>query len=245
MEGCDFSHVGSGTMVADQITQGTAVFSFVNCKLGLNVTMMAAPTTVLNKGQTTVWAFNCALDNDDSSYDEHFHLYHGDAFGETYVTEDVYLSDGPSNDGGTTKVSWQIVTRANNCSFYTPYVSPWSDKRHTGTSQIAPYFEALRSGSTTKYQDDEVWAEFSAQATNGTTQASFVNDRTTVWPLSPSYQTASSKGAGDWTGEDATNNAYMKLGEQNITPAEIGYLRGRVIVGEPNITVYVCPKIRT
>jgi hypothetical protein len=236
---CDLSHLGGNTLIADFLSSGTQTVVLSNCKIGANMVMMAAPTTVLNKGQTTVWAFNC----DDG--DEHFRLYHGDALGETRAFDTVYLSDGPSLDGGTTRVSWQIITRASNCSFYTPYVSPWTYQWHTGTSQIAPYFEALRSGSTTKYQNDEIWAEFSAQATSGSTRGSFVNDRATIWPLSPADQTASSKGAGDWTGEDATNNAYMKLGEQNITPAELGTLAGRVMVGEPGITVYVCPKIRT
>lgn len=235
-EGCDFSHLGGNTLVGEMTASGMMRFVFVNCKLGASTVMLAAPTSVLNLSTVEVVAYNY------DEGDEHFRFYHGDSFGETYSTGTVYLSDGAAYDG-TNKVGWQIVSRASNCSFYTPYVSPWIDVFHSGTAQIAPYFEALRSGSTTKYQNDEVWAEFSYQGTSGVTKASFVWDRMAVLGTAAD-QTASSLGASDWTGEDASNNAYMQLGEQNLTPAEIGHIRGRVVVGEPNITVYIDPKIR-
>jgi hypothetical protein len=190
---------------------------------------------VLHKGNLTVTAFNC------DAGDNHYAMYHGDAFGETTVSTTVYANTGASYDG-TNKASWKIVTTAN-CNYYYPYVSPWMDVYHSGTSAISPYLEILRSGSTTKYQNDEVWGEFSYQGTSGSTKATIVSDR--MVPLGTAAdQTASSLGASNWTGEDATNNAYMKLESGSITPAEIGHLRARVCVGEPSITVYVDPLIR-
>jgi hypothetical protein len=168
-------------------------------------------------------------------------LYHADAFGETTVSNTIYANDGAAYDG-TNKCSWKIVTTAN-CSYYYPYVSPWIDCYHSGTGAITPYLEILRSGSTIKYQDDEVWGEFSYQGTSGSTKATIVSDRMTLLGTAAD-QTASSLDASGWTGEDATNNAFMKLESGSITPAEIGHLRARVCVGEPSITVYVDPTIR-
>ena len=231
--GTDLSAVTT-TLVANN-TGGPSATEFANCKLGSGVAIKAAAGTVLDKGNASVWAYNC------DAGDNHYAFYHGDAFGETTVSTSVYANTGAAYDG-TNKCSWKIVTTAN-CNYYYPYVSPWMDVYHSGTSAISPYLEILRSGSTTKYQDDEVWGEFSYQGTSGSTKATIVNDRMT--PLGTAAdQTASSLGASDWTGEDATNNAYMKLEAGSITPAEIGHLRARVCVGEPSITVYVDPTIR-
>jgi hypothetical protein len=234
LEACDLSFV-TGTLIANHAGSGARAYLLINCKLGSGVTIMAAAGTVVNKGQTSVWAFNC------NAGDNHYAMYHGDAFGETTVSNTVYANDGAAYDG-TNKASWKIVTTAN-CNYYYPYVSPWIDCYHSGTSAITPYLEILRSGSTTNYQNDEVWGEFSYQGTSGSTKATLVNDRMT--PLgSAADQAASSLDASGWTGEDATNNAYMKLESGSITPAEIGHLRARVCVGEPSITVYVDPTIR-
>ena len=51
-------------------------------------------------------------------------------------------------------------------------------------------------------------------------------------------------GLGSWTGEGGT--AWSgKADAGSITPAESGAIRGRWVVGEPSITVYVDPQIRT
>jgi hypothetical protein len=56
-------------------------------------------------------------------------------------------------------------------------------------------------------------------------------------------QDAGALAAGDWTGENATA-WFGKLSSGSITPAEIGPLYGRVVVGEPSLTVYFDPQIR-
>jgi hypothetical protein len=115
-EGCDLS-AATGIIVGNQGTNGHSDITFVNCKMGSGFSFMEAPATILNKGQTTVWAFNCA------SGDTHYAMFHGDAFGTTTVSDTIYADDGAQYDG-TNRCSWVITTRENNCSYFTPYVSP-------------------------------------------------------------------------------------------------------------------------
>jgi hypothetical protein len=234
-EGCDLSLV-TGTLVGDHGGNGYGEISFVNCKLGTS-TIMAAPTTVTHKGNLNVQAFNC------SSGDTHYALFHGDAFGTTTVSAAIYANDGASYNG-TNRCSWTITTRADNCSFYTPYVSPWIEMYNADAStSITPYLEGLRDGSATVIQDDEVWAEFSRQGTSGFPLAVFSNDRMALLGT-PANQT-STLGAGDWSGEGGTYSTFKLAAPSAFTPAEIGPLKARVIVGEPGLTINVDPQVRT
>lgn len=231
-EGCDLSIV-TGTLVSGTQLQKTT-YRFVNCKIGSGVTPLGTASPA-NRSSADVWLFNCA------SGDESFRLAHYNALGSTVIDTTIYANDNPTYDG-TNKCSWKISTTANS-SFYTPYVSPWLDKYHAGTSAITPYLEVLREGSTTAYQTDEVWAEFSYQGTTGVPLASFASDRMALLG-SPANQDSSSKASTDWTGENASA-WFGKLDSGSaITPAEIGHLRARVCLGEPSITLYVDPQIR-
>jgi hypothetical protein len=234
MDACDWSLVGANTFVADSAGNGTMLLRVSNSKLPTG-TLFATQTTILNKGNTSIWVLNCA------SGDTHYNFYHSDAFGSTSVSASIYATAGAKYDG-TNGCSWVIATTAN-CSFYTPYVSPWIDKYHAGTSAITPSLEILRDGSATAYDNDEVWGEFSYQGTSGSPLALLVNDRMTVLG-SPAAQATGALAAGDWTGENATAWFGKLNPAATITPAEIGHLRARVVVGQPSITVYVDPKIR-
>lgn len=238
---CDLSHI-TGTLI-DNFDISEVVFIFSNCKLGSGVTVIAAQTTT-GKQSVNAFLYNC------SSGDQHYHIGHYDALGSTICDTGIRASDGASYDG-TNRLSWKIVTTAN-CSYYTPYVSPWIDCYHSGTSAITPYLEILRDGSNTDYQDDEVWGEFSYQGTSGYPLGTIVNDRKLLLASATDqtdgmgktswYKDASNLyGSGDsaWSGKLETNNPTS-----SITPAEIGHLRARVCVGEPSITVYVDPQIR-
>jgi hypothetical protein len=238
--GCDLSRV-STTLVRAFGTTGHSTFTFSNCAIAAT-TILAAATTVLNRGNTEVWLFNCA------SGDNHFAFGHYDAFGSTVADATIYANDGAKYDS-TNGVSWLITTTAN-CSYYTPYVSPWIDRYWSGTSAIAPYLEAVRSGSATAYNNDEVWAEVSVQATASSTKATIYSDRMALLG-SPAAQTTGALSGAGWTGENATS-AFMKLGidanssPTTVTPAEIGHLRMRVVVGKTEVTdLYVDPTIRT
>lgn len=230
--GCNLSAI-TGTLIASMASLPSRFF-FINCKLGSGVTVLGTQA-VPNKSAANVWLYNC------SAGDEHYHLQHHDAFGSTVVDTGIYANDGASYDG-TNRCSWKIVTTAN-CSYTTPYVSPWIDCYHSGTSAITPSLEIVRSGSATAYQNDEVWAEFSYQGTSGFPLAVMVSDRKALLAAAAD-QTTGALGAGDWTGENATSWFGKLAPISAITPAEIGHLSARVVVGEPSVTVYVDPTIR-
>lgn len=229
VEGADLSHV-TGTLVGSHANRGK-IHRFVNCKFGSGVTVLANQTPA-NKGSAIAKVFDC------SSGDEHYKLEYHDAFGSLTTDVGIYANDGAQYDG-TNRCSWKIVTTAN-CAYYTPFVSPWFDVYHSGTSAVTPSIEILRNGSTTAYQDDEVWGEWSYKGTTGSTKTTLINDRKAL------EASAANQGAGvgtsGWTGD--TGAWSGKLVGASITPAEIGHIRGRVYVGEPSITVYVDPQTR-
>ena len=232
--GSDLSHAGSGYLISDS-TVISFVAKFTGCKLGTSFVPLA-PQTNTNKSSAQVWIF------DSSSSDQHYHLGYSDALGDLTMSTGIYANAG-AKYYGTNGYSWKIVTSAAS-SYYTPFVTPWIEQYHSATSAITPYIEILRDGSATAYQDDEVWAEFGAKTTTGSTLMSFSNDRMAI-AGTPANQTASSLGASDWTGENATAWFGKCVAPASITPAEIGMLMARVIVGEPSITVYADPTIRT
>ena len=222
------------TYLVGDCTSAALRAKFINCKLNASVTVLRTQTN-LNLSSAEVELFNC------SSGDTHYHFGHYNMFGSTVMETGIYANDGALYDG-TNHVTWKIVT-TGDCTFYHPYVSPWMEQYHSGTSAITPSLEIVRSGSATAYQNDEVWGEFSYQGTNGFPLANFADDRMAVLGT-PANQDTGALGAGDWTGENATS-WFGKLVSPSITPAEIGMLRARVCVGEPTTTVYVDPTIRT
>lgn len=224
---CDLSHV-TGTLVGSMNNQSRG-FIFSQCKFGVNVTVMATQTPA-NKSSAFVWAFDC------SSGDTHGLFGYYDAFGSCVSDTGVYFTSGAAAQ------SWKITTTAN-CSLYTPFVSPFVDFYNTGTNSITPYFEILRDGSTTAFQNDEVWGEFFVKTTSGSTQSTESSDRMTL--LGTPANQAAGAGTGSWTGEAASAWSGKIDSGSAVTPAESGHIRGRVVVGEPSITVYADPQIRT
>lgn len=224
---CDLSHV-TGTLVGSMSTVARS-FIFSQCKLGSGVTPLATQTPA-NKSSGVAYLFDCASD------DTHTFMGYYDAFGSCVSDSTIYYTTGAAAQ------SWKIVTTAN-CSYYTPFVSPFVDFYNTGTTSITPRFEILRDGSTTAFQNDEVWGEFFVKTTSGSTQSTEYSDRMALLG-SPVNQDAGA-GTGSWTGEAASAWSGKVDSGSAVTPAEVGAIRGRVVVGEPSITVYVDPQIRT
>jgi len=225
--GCDLSFV-TGNLVGNNLSSSNFVFQ--QCLIAGGVTPMASQTSNPTASSAKVWLFDCA-----SGYTHGLFGYY-DALGSVVSDTGIYYTTGAAAQ------SWKIVTTANS-SFLNPFQTPWINFYNTGTSAITPYFEILRDGSTTAYQDDEVWAEFSAKVTTGSTQASFYTDR--VAPTGTPSNLAAGAGLGSWTGESGTAWSGKIDSGSSMTPAENGHIRGRVSVGEPSITVYIDPQIRT
>lgn len=230
LNGCDFSLL-SGFLVGSH-NNGASQYVFANCKLHGSTTALATQTPA-NKGSAKVWLYNCA------SGDQHYNIAHYDAFGSTIVDTGIYANDGAQYDG-TNRCSWKITTTAN-CSYYTPYVSPWIDCYHSGTSAITPYLEILRDGDATAYKDNEVWLELSYQGTLGVPLAIIITDRRGLL-LADAEQDAG-VGSSGWAGSVTSWSGKLSPTD-SITPVESGHLRARICVGRPSITVYVDPQIR-
>ena len=229
--GVDLSHV-TATLVASQ-TNSAAKVNFAQCKLGAGVTVMATQTPA-NKASAQVWVHDC------SDGDTHGLFGYYDAFGSLTSDTGIYVTAGAAAQ------SWQIDTTAN-CSFGTPFVTPWVSLYNTGTAAITPRLEILRDGSTTAYTDVEVWGEFSVKDNAGFTHSTVYNDRQALvdWAAGTAgANQATGAGTGTWTGGTTPWSGKVDSGAA-VTPDEAGHIRGRIVVGAPSITVYADPQIRT
>ena len=226
--GADLSFLGSNNLVANS-TSAAGTAKFAQCTLGTGYAMLATQTN-LNRSSAECWVFDCA------SGDTHGLFGYANAMGSVVSDTGIYFTAGAAAQ------SWKIVTTAN-CNFYTPFETPMFGYYNSTLSAITPYVEILRDGSATAYQDDEAWVEFFAKTTTGFTQSTLYTDRMTI--LGTPANQAAGAGLGSWTGESGTAwSGKLGLGA-SITPAEVGHISARIVVGAPSVTVYADPQIRT
>lgn len=228
--GCDLSAM-SGTLVGNLTVNSDT--RFIQCKLHASATILAVQTGNPTAGSANVFVHDC------SSGDTHGLFGYYDAFGSAVSDTGVYFTSGAAGQ------AWLITTSAN-ASVSHPFTTPWIDLYHTGTSAITPYFEILRNNdSTTAYDNDEVWAEFLAKTTTGSTLSTLYSDKMAVGG-SPAAQ-ANGAGTGSWTGETGLCWSGKVDSGSALTPAESGHIRGRVCVGLASIAgkLLVNPQILT
>ncbi len=225
----DLSHCGANDIVGQHSTGQPCQYELTRCKLGANYVALDSQSPG-NKGAASVLLRDC------SSGDTHGIMHYADAFGSVVSDAGIYYTTGAAAQ------SWKVTTTAN-CSHATPFVTPWIAAYHSGVSSITPSLEILRDGSATAYQDDEVWSEWSAKVTSGTVLGTSYSDGMPL--LSTPANQAAGAGTGAWTGENATAWSGKCDSGAAISPAETGEILARLVVGEPSITVYVDPQIRT
>lgn len=233
--GFDMSLV-TGTLVGNLGVTGQYVFD--RCKLGAGVTILASQTTNPTKASPTVLVTDC------HSGDTHDFWGYYDALGSVVRDTSIYVT---TSDAGAQ--SWKITTTAN-ANYRTPFRTPWVNLYNTGTSAITPRFEILRDGSATAYKDSEVWGEFAVKNNTGAVTASVVSDAQAIGAFAAGTagaDQAAGTGTGNWTGENATAWSGKVDSGSAVTPAESGYLSGRIAVGLASIAgvLYVEPVIRT
>jgi hypothetical protein len=224
--GCDLSNIG--TVFIDSAA-GHAAGVISQCKLKSGGTVYSSG----GAGRGQVFVFDSAVG------DSHIEMAHYTYAGSTVCSGSVYANDNIADSN----LSW-LVSSTANASRAIPYKSPWLDVYHAGTSAITPYLECLRSGSTTAYKESELWSEWLVKATASSTRSTLYSNE--LGPLATTGNNeSSSKGASEWTGEDASNNWYGKLQPNaTVTPSEAGHIRARVCLGVASSTVYVDPQIR-
>jgi len=226
--GGDLSHLAANALVGDASTVA-ATATFERCRLGSGYVMLDTQTH-LNLSGAEVFVLDC------SSGDTHGLFGYQNALGSVVSDAGIFFTSGAAAQ------SWRIVTTAN-CSYYTPFTTPWLGYYNTVTTAITPYAEILRDGSTTAFQDDEVWCEVLAKVTDASTLGTPYSDRMTL--LGTPANQAAGAGLGSWTGEGGSAWSGKVGLNASITPAEVGHISMRFVVGEPSITVYADPQIRT
>jgi len=229
--GFNITHMNATTptLVTDSTTQ-TFLVKLINCKLPAGLTYFATQTAQ-NQAAGEVWLHDCAVG------DTHGLFAYANPQGSVVSDTGIYFTAGAAGQ------SWKIVTTAN-CNYYTPFETPWFGYYNSDISTaIAPYIEILRDGSATEYQDDEVWIDVLAKVTSGSTQSTLYTDRMIL--LGSDNAQDNGAGLGSWTGESGTAwSGKIGLGS-TITPAEVGHIQARIVVGEPSVTVYADPQLRT
>lgn len=228
--GCDLSYV-TGTLVDNISTPYTITFD--RCKLGAGVIPLAAQTGNPTLASPTVWISDC------SSGDTHGIMGYYNALGNVSTSTGVKLTNNASG------ISW-IISTTSLASRLQPFYTPYVDMYHDGTSAITPYFEVLLDGSSTAFKDHEIWAEFTAKTTSGTTAASYYSDRASMlnYATANGSNQATGAGAGGWTGESGTIWSGKCDSGSSFTPAEAGFIRGRIGFSVPSsYFVYVNPEI--
>jgi hypothetical protein len=230
--GCDLSILGSNALVGGANTASGRV-SFAQCKLGTGYVMLDASSTPNTAANAQVHVFDCASD------DTHTAFAYEDKLGKLVCDTTIKFT------GGAAGLSWYITT-TSICNESNPFVTPWVNLYNTGTSAITPRLEIHRDNNATAWQNDEVWGEFSAKVTSGSTQATIYSDRMPILG-SPADQTA---GTDTWDADNATHWSGKVNTTSNITPAENGHLRARVCVGiqldgTSGNVLRVDPQIRT
>lgn len=225
--GGNFESVGSTATLVGACSRSPSDFRFVQCRMPAGIAMLASQSPA-NRSAAHVWL------NDCHSGDVHTQFEYHNAFGSVVSDTGIYLTAGAAAQ------SWKITTTAN-CSFYTPFQTPWIDWYNETMSAQAPYIEILRDGSATAYKDDQAWIDVMAKVTSGSVQSSISTDRMTL--LGTPANQAAGAGTGSWTG--ASGTAWSgKCAVASLTPVENGHIRARIAVGEPSITVYADPQIR-
>ena len=224
--GFDMSHC-TGNVIGD-ITGNSMEWRLYGCKLGTGFTLAAAQTSN-GKSGGRVFVQDC------HSGDTHGIFGYADGLGSVVSDTGLYFTSGYAGQ------SWKIVTTAN-ASTNAPFITPWLHRYHDATTSVTPYLEVLRDGSATAFTDAEVWGDFSAKVTTGSTLASLFTDR--MAPLGAPAAQAAGAGLASWTGEGGTAWSGKVGAGAALTPAEAGYIRARVCVGLASATVYVDPQIR-
>jgi hypothetical protein len=233
--GVDLSAV-VGTLVASNASSAAKV-SFVQCRLGAGVTPMAVQTPA-NKSSAKVYIIDC------SAGDTHGLFGYHDALGSIVSSTGTYLTAGAAGQ------SWQITTTAN-CSFGTPFVTPWINLYSASASAATYKLELLRNnGTATAYTDAQVWGEFSVKDNSGFTNSDVFSDRQSLaaWAAGTSGTAqAAGVGTGSWTIASSNSPASFVVDSGSaITQAENGDIRARVVVGEPSVSsLFLDLKIRT
>jgi hypothetical protein len=232
--GCDFSDIT--TTICGPRTIYRQMY-LEQCKLASGVAVLATQTSLYGGGE--VWLSDCAFGNVQYTF-AHYN-YMGNTVAQTAIYENEQgTGDGAYYDLAKDPICWTIT--GVNSTYSDPYYSPWISAYNELTSALTPSLEIARDGSTTAYNNDQVWVEFIAKITAAVTLGTidYSNKRGLV--AAAAAQANSAKTITNWTGLSATYWLGKLAPAATITPAVAGDIKARVAVCGA-ITVYVNPRI--
>lgn len=228
--GFDLSGMGTNTLVGN-FTTSTATLRFTQCPLSSGLVILGSQS-LGSKSAAKVYLSDCSV----GSVQGLFGYY--DALGSVVSDTGTYLTAGAAGQ------SWKVTTTAY-CTFGTPFVTPWVDQWNSTLTAITPAMEILRTDSTSAYTNQDMWGEFTAKVTTGTTDSTFYSSRQALVDYlagTAGAALAAGVGTGSWTGAGATPWSGKVDSGSSITPAYAGYLRARLAVAVPSATIYLNPQ---
>lgn len=199
-------------------------FNMHNCKIGSGVAMTSGGPSG-GPGDLKFRMHNC--DNGTKNY----RFYEKDYLG-TVQQETTIINNAGATDL-TQRLSFNIATSANT-HFNNPYVleytpiAAWQDT--TGSSKTATIEIA---GSATLTNAD-IWMELEYPGSSASPLGSVVNCRAADILATPANVTTS---AASWGGSPA----FTQKLQVTFTPQMKGWIKARIFVAKPSITVYIDP----
>ncbi|MGJ9420461.1 hypothetical protein ACHAC9_22295 [Massilia sp. CMS3.1] len=227
VEGVDFSALQSTSHLVFNSSTGQVIFR--NCVLPTNWTGQPVSADIADPG------LRVELHNCDSA-DTNYRLWIVAANGSIRSETGTYRQGGASD--GVTPFSLKMATNGNATpglvGLESPEITAWSN---VVDAPITLSLEIVCG--VTILGNSDIWLEVQHLGTSGVPKSSFVNNR--VKPLATSaYHLGSTEG---WTNPDALTMYKQRL-SVTVTPRELGALQLRVVLGRPNTTVFIDPKVQ-
>ena len=239
-DACDFSELSETTLVGN-FEKGHPEIRFTNCKFGNNTTVYSPynKNSTLTK-EPEVIVYNCYSDIKKYRMEHHTVIGSTISVGEDDI-DAVFARDAACCESGI-RASWKITTRSGVNIFF-PYRTPWFDVYNNNiTDLMSLSIQILRIGSNKPFNDDEVWVEMLVPNGNGPLSTLYSD----MLPLSGQSNNIQPEGIGvdKWIGvqgEAWSGKLNLYVG---VTAGAAGFIRVRVNVAIPSVTLYVDPQLR-
>lgn len=236
---CDVSIVGSDlsnkNWTALFLNSASALnnnLRLYNCRLPSTFTMLGS-STVTNLGGPELYLFNCNIGTVNG------YFAYANPCGSLILTSATMFTG--SIAGG----SWQVAT-STLATPTNPFITPWINFRNNLVVPLTPRLEVLRNnGVAAAYDNSQVWSEWTARIAGANDPLAAYYSDGLANPLQAPVAQPAGAGVGAWTIAAPSSPFSYKLEPPvPITPAGPGFIRARVFVGVPSITIRVDPVIR-
>lgn len=223
----DFSAIGSGKSLVDASVNQISRYSFLNCKLGDNVSFTSG--TIPGQGATYATFTNC--DSIDTNYKYYKQVYQG------IITNDTSIVRYRGANDGTNSLSKKMVSNTTP-KFFSPLESDpiivWNE---TTGSSIKVTVEIVNDGTTLTNENIWLEVEYSSDS-NYPIYSTAINRKTNILSTPTNHTTSSAS----WTTTGMVSPVKQKL-EVTFTPQNKGLILARVMLAGLGQTVYFCPKL--